>query len=157
APPTRLGIRAYEEIRRRLEQVSGEINGRFADMGWVPIRYINRAVDRKTLMGLFRLAHVGLVTPIRDGMNLVAKEYVAVQEPTDPGVLVLSTLAGAAQELTDAILVNPYDADTVADGINTALNMPLAERQERHSAMMAILRKNDIAAWRTRFVEALCA
>lgn len=157
APPTRLGIRAYDEIRRHLEQVTGEINGRFADMGWMPIRYINRSAGRKTLMGLLRLAHVGLVTPLRDGMNLVAKEYVAVQDPADPGMLVLSTLAGAAQELTDAVLVNPYDADAVADGINMALNMSLNERQERNAAMMDVLRKNDISAWRDRFVQALCA
>jgi trehalose 6-phosphate synthase len=97
------------------------------------------------------------VTPIRDGMNLVAKEFVASQDPDDPGVLVLSTLAGAAHELRDAVLVNPYDADDVADGINRALRMPLAERRERHARMLSVLRKNDIFAWRDRFIDALCA
>lgn len=157
APPTRVGVRAYDEIRASLEQTSGEINGRFATLDWVPIKYINRGIGRKALMGLFRLADVGLVTPIRDGMNLVAKEFVASQDPDDPGMLVLSTLAGAAHELRDAVLVNPYDADEVADGINRALRMPLTERRERHARMMAVLRKNDIFTWRDRFVDALCA
>ncbi|HUD97418.1 MAG TPA: alpha,alpha-trehalose-phosphate synthase (UDP-forming) [Woeseiaceae bacterium] len=157
APPTRVGVRAYDEIRTSLEQTSGAINGRFATLDWVPIKYINRGVNRKTLMGLFRLARVGLVTPIRDGMNLVAKEFVASQDPDDPGVLVLSTLAGAAHELKDAILVNPYDVDEVADGINRALTMSLDERKKRHAKMMAVLRQNDIVMWRDRFVDALCA
>jgi trehalose 6-phosphate synthase len=157
APPTRTGVRTYDEIRASLEQTSGEINGRFATLDWVPIKYINRGTNRKSLMGLFRLADVGLVTPIRDGMNLVAKEFVAAQNPEDPGMLVLSTLAGAAYELKDAVLVNPYDVDDVADGINRALMMPLDERRYRHAEMMTVLRKNDIVAWRDRFIDALCA
>ncbi len=155
APPTRTGVRTYDEIRAELEQVSGRINGRFADTDWVPIRYLNKGVKRKPLMGLFRQAAVGLVTPVRDGMNLVAKEYVAAQDPDDPGMLVLSSMAGAASELTEAIIVNPYDRDEVADGIALALTMPLPERQQRHAAMMHTLRRNDITAWRTRFVDAL--
>lgn len=157
APPTRVGVRAYDDIRRRLEQTTGEINGRFATLDWVPLKYINRGINRKALMGLLRLADVGLVTPIRDGMNLVAKEFVAAQDPTNPGVLVLSELAGAARELRDAVLVNPYDTDNVADGIKRALTMPLNERRERHRAMMSVLRRNDIVAWRDRFVGALLA
>ncbi len=156
APPTRVGVRAYDEIREKLEQTSGAINGRFAKLDWVPLKYINRGIDRKTLMGLLRLADVGLVTPIRDGMNLVAKEFVASQDPHNPGMLVLSELTGAAHELQDAVLVNPYDIDNVADGIKRALMMPLDERKQRYEAMMAVLRKNDIAAWRDRFVDALC-
>ena len=155
APPTRVGIRAYDEIRAELEQLSGHINGRFADTDWVPIRYLNKGFERATLMGFFRSADIGLVTPVRDGMNLVAKEYVAAQDPEAPGMLVLSRLAGASKELDAAVLVNPYDIDEVADGINRALVMPLDERRERHDAMMRILRKNDITAWRQRFVEAL--
>ncbi|HZD52620.1 MAG TPA: trehalose-6-phosphate synthase [Woeseiaceae bacterium] len=155
APPTRVGVRAYEEIRHELEQTSGEINGRFALLDWVPLKYINRGINRRALMGLLRLADVGLVTPIRDGMNLVAKEFVASQDPANPGVLVLSELAGAALELGDAVLVNPYDIDNVADGIKRALTMPLDERKQRHRAMMSILRENDIVAWRDRFVDAL--
>lgn len=156
APPTRIGVRAYDEIRQELEQTSGAINGRFAKLDWVPLKYINRGINRKTLMGLLRLADVGLVTPIRDGMNLVAKEFVASQDPHDPGMLVLSELTGAAHELQDAVLVNPYDIDNVADGIKRALVMPLDERKQRYTAMMQVLRKNDIATWRDRFVDALC-
>jgi trehalose 6-phosphate synthase len=157
APPTRIGVRAYDDIRASLEQTSGEINGRFATLDWVPLRYINRGIRREALMGLFRLADVGLVTPIRDGMNLVAKEFVASQDPHNPGMLVLSTLAGAAQELKDAVLVNPYDNDDVADGLYRALIMPLDERKERYASMMAVLRKNDIVAWRDRFIRTLSA
>lgn len=157
APPTRVGVRAYEEIRQRLEQTTGEINGHFATLDWVPLKYINRGINRRALMGLLRLADVGLVTPIRDGMNLVAKEFVAAQDPSNPGMLVLSELAGAARELGDAVLVNPYDVDNVADGIRRALTMPLDERKQRHRAMMATLRKHDIVAWRDGFVDALLA
>ena len=155
AAPTRSGVRTYDDIRSELEQVSGRINGRFAATDWVPIRYLNKGVARKPLMGFFRNASVALVTPVRDGMNLVAKEFMAAQDPENPGMLVLSSLAGAARELTDAVIVNPYDRDDVADGIATAINMPVEERRERYASMMAILRKNDITAWRTRFVDAL--
>lgn len=155
APPTRTGVRTYDAIRSELERTSGRINGRFADTDWVPIRYLNKGVRRKPLMGMFRYASIGLVTPVRDGMNLVVKEFVAAQDPKDPGMPVLSSLAGAAHELQEAIIVNPYDRDNVADGIALAANMPKKERKERHTAMMETLRKNDIAAWRHRFVEAL--
>jgi trehalose 6-phosphate synthase len=155
APPTRVGVRAYDEIRAELEQTAGRINGRFADIDWAPIRYLNKGVDRPRLMGLFRKSAIGLVTPIRDGMNLVAKEFLAAQDPDDPGVLVLSKLAGAAQELREAVIINPYDADNVADGIAAASTMPLAERQQRHAKMLATLERNDITAWRTNFVNAL--
>ena len=155
APTTRSGVRAYDDIRNNLEQATGRINGKFADIDWVPIRYLNRAFDRPTLMGFVREANVGLVTPIRDGMNLVAKEFVASQDPDNPGALVLSTMAGAAKELTDALLINPYDIDSVAESIHKALTMPLGERKERHQGMIEVLRKNDITAWRTRFVDAL--
>jgi trehalose 6-phosphate synthase len=108
-------------------------------------------------MALFRLARIGLVTPIRDGMNLVAKEYVAAQDPADPGVLVLSTMAGAAAELEDSVLVNPHDIEAMAEGIYRGLRMPLEERRTRHAAMMRALSRNDIDVWRRRFVEALAA
>ena len=155
APPTRAGVRAYDNIREELERAAGNINGRYAEMDWAPIRYLNRAYDRGVLMSLFRLTHIGLVTPIRDGMNLVAKEYVAAQNPNDPGVLVLSTLAGAARELTDAVLINPYDQEGMADGIQAALEMRPEERRERHQSMIAVLRRNDIHSWCGRFVDAL--
>ena len=152
APLSRADLRAYAEIRRSLEQVGGHINGRFAETDWTPIRYLNRNYSHEVLMGFLRNACVGVVTPLRDGMNLVAKEYVAAQDTDDPGVLVLSTLAGAAEELPDALLVNPRDAGAVADAIDRALTMPLAERRERHSRMLAVLRRNDIHAWHGRFV-----
>ncbi len=155
APPTRTEVETYMAIRTNLEQAAGNINGRFAEVDWVPIRYSNRAIDPSMLMALFRIARAGLVTPIRDGMNLVAKEYVASQDPNDPGVLVLSKLAGAAIELADTVLVNPFDREGVAEGLHRAIEMPLAERRERHSAMMSVLRRNDIHAWCRRFVEAL--
>jgi trehalose 6-phosphate synthase len=157
APRTRSGVRAYTEIRHELERAAGNINGRYAEIDWVPLRYLNRVVDRGTLMATFRLARIGLVTPLRDGMNLVAKEYVAAQDPADPGVLVLSTMAGAAEELVDAVLVNPHDIDAVAEGIHRGLAMPLEERRARHAAMLSLLRKNDINAWRDGFLEALAA
>jgi trehalose 6-phosphate synthase len=155
APRTRAGVRTYTEIRHELERMAGNINGKYAEMDWVPLRYLNRVVDRGTLMAMFRLARIGFVTPTRDGMNLVAKEYVAAQDPADPGVLVLSTMAGAAEELSEAILVNPHDIDAVAEGLHRGLTMPLEERRNRHDAMMRVLRRNDIRAWRNRFINKL--
>ncbi len=157
APLSRADLRTYAEIRRSLEQAAGRINGRFAETDWTPIRYLNRNFSHEVLMGFLRKACVGVVTPIRDGMNLVAKEYVAAQDPEDPGVLVLSTLAGAAEELTGALLVNPRDASSIADSIHRALAMPLEERRTRHAGMLAVLRQNDIHAWHQRFVELLAA
>jgi len=155
APLSRSDVRAYVDIRQSLEQAAGRTNGRFADTDWTPIRYLNRNFPHATLMGFLRSANVGIVTPLRDGMNLVAKEFVAAQNQEDPGVLILSTLAGAARELTAALLVNPYDTHAVGHAIQTALAMPLPERRERHDAMLQVIRRNDIAAWSRRFVEAL--
>jgi trehalose 6-phosphate synthase len=157
APPTRTGVRTYDEIRHSLERVAGNINGQYAEMDWVPIRYINRGYGRELMMSILRLASVGLVTPIRDGMNLVAKEFVAAQDPEDPGIPVLSTLCGAAKELTESILVNPFDRQAVADGLQKALEMPVEERRERHSAMLDKLQRNNIKRWSERFIEALHA
>ncbi len=156
APPTRTGVRAYDDIREELERAAGHINGLYAEIDWVPIRYLNQGYRREVLMALFRTARLGLVTPIRDGMNLVAKEYVASQDPEDPGVLVLSSLAGAARELDGAVLVNPYDREGMADGMQRALEMSAGERRERYDSMIAVLRHNDIDAWSSRFVNALC-
>lgn len=155
APLSRTDVRAYAEIRQSLEQAAGRTNGRFADTDWTPIRYLNRNFPHATLMGFIRAAKVGLVTPLRDGMNLVAKEFVAAQDPADPGVLILSNLAGAARELTAALQVNPYDVRGVSHAMQAALSMPLNERRERHADMMKVLRRNDIAAWTRRFMEAL--
>jgi trehalose 6-phosphate synthase len=155
APLSRADVRAYAEIRRDLEQTTGRTNGRFADTDWTPIRYLNRNFPHDVLMGFMRSALVGIVTPVRDGMNLVAKEFVAAQDPSDPGVLILSTLAGAARELTTALLVNPYDTRGMAHAIQQAFNMPLAERRDRHQAMLEVLRRNSIEAWHTSFVQTL--
>jgi trehalose 6-phosphate synthase len=155
APLSRADVRAYAEIRRDLEQTTGRTNGRFADTDWTPIRYLNRNFPHDVLMGFMRSALVGIVTPVRDGMNLVAKEFVAAQDPADPGVLILSTLAGAARELTTALLVNPYDTRGMAHAIQQAFNMPLAERRDRHQVMLEVVRRNSIEAWHTSFVQTL--
>jgi trehalose 6-phosphate synthase len=155
APLSRKDVPSYAEIRRLLEQAAGRTNGQFADADWTPIRYLNRNFSHDTLMGLLRVARVGLVTPLRDGMNLVAKEYLAAQDPDDPGVLVLSTLAGAAVELTAALQVNPYDCHAVAHAIQIALSMSTVERRTRHAQLLDTLRHNDIGAWCSRFLDAL--
>jgi trehalose 6-phosphate synthase len=155
APLSRADVRAYAEIRRDLEQTTGRTNGRFADTDWTPIRYLNRNFPHDVLMGFMRSALVGIVTPLRDGMNLVAKEFVAAQDPADPGVLILSTLAGAARELGSALMVNPYDTRGMAHAIQQAFNMPLSERRDRHQAMLAVLRRNSITAWHSSFIGTL--
>jgi trehalose 6-phosphate synthase len=155
APLSRSDVRAYAEIRRDLEQTTGRTNGRFAETDWTPIRYLNRNFPHDVLMGFMRSALIGIVTPVRDGMNLVAKEFVAAQDPEDPGVLILSTLAGAARELTSALMVNPYDSRGMAHAIQQAFNMPLAERRERHAAMLDVLKRNSITAWHTSFIDTL--
>ena len=157
APLGRQKVQAYAQIRDSLEQSSGRTNGRFADADWTPIRYLNRNFPHATLMGFLRAAQVCLVTALRDGMNLVAKEFIAAQDPDDPGVLVLSNRAGAACELTEALLINPYDTRGIARAIQRALTMPLAERRSRHATSLAILRENDIHRWHTRFIEELQA
>ncbi|HET7358986.1 MAG TPA: alpha,alpha-trehalose-phosphate synthase (UDP-forming) [Rhodanobacteraceae bacterium] len=157
APSSRAEVPEYRQIRRELERRAGHINGTWAEPDWVPIRYVNKTIAYAELTGYYRSANVGLVTPLRDGMNLVAKEYVACQDPRNPGVLVLSRFAGAAQELTAALLVNPYDQDGVAEALERALSMPLAERRQRWRAMMTVLEKHDIGAWRSAFLETLTA
>ena len=157
APPTREDVEAYSDIREELERLSGAINGAFGDFDWTPVRYIHRAVPRATLAALFRGSRVGLVTPLRDGMNLVAKEYVAAQDELEPGVLVLSRFAGAAEDLEEAVLVNPYDIDDVANAMQTALNMRREERLERHAALLQRVRARDVTAWRRTFLKALAS
>ncbi len=155
APLSRDDIQAYAAIREALEQATGRTNGRFADTDWTPLRYLNKNFPHGTLMGFMRAAQVGIVTPLRDGMNLVAKEFVAAQDPADPGTLILSSLAGAAHELDGAVIVNPYDLRGVSQAVETALTMPLIERQERHATMLATLRAHDMQAWHTGFLGAL--
>ena len=155
APLSRSDVQAYRAIRTSLEQTAGRINGAFADTDWTPIRYLNRDFTHDVLMGFLRNAAVAVVTPVRDGMNLVAKEFVAAQDPANPGVLVLSTLAGAAEELVDALLVNPHDRREVADAIDAALDMPRDERRSRHERMIRVLEHNNIHAWCERFLAEL--
>ena len=157
ASPSRSDVPEYREIRRELERAAGHINGRYAEFDWTPLRYLNKSFNHRILFGFYRAARIGLVTPLRDGMNLVAKEYVAAQRPDDPGALVLSCFAGAVRELSEAIIVNPYDIEAMSEAICRGLQMPLEERRERWTAMMAILCRNDINAWRERFLAALTA
>ncbi|WP_028225067.1 alpha,alpha-trehalose-phosphate synthase (UDP-forming) [Paraburkholderia ferrariae] len=155
APPTRSDVASYKQIREELEREAGRINGRYSGLDYTPIRYLSQQYDRWKLMSLFRESQVGYVTPLHDGMNLVAKEYVAAQNPADPGVLVLSIFAGAAAELTGAVLVNPHDAAGMAEALQQALSMPLAERQARYETNMAALRRNDLGVWRDTFLRDL--
>ncbi len=157
APLSRTNVAAYAEIRDALEHAAGRTNGQYADTDWTPVRYLNKDFPHETLTGFLRVANVGLVTPLRDGMNLVAKEFVAAQDPEDPGVLVLSSMAGAARELTDALLVNPYDRSAVGLALRQALAMPLAERRSRHAAMLQVLRVNSIGRWHSSFTARLDA
>jgi len=155
APPSRADVPEYVEIRQQLETIVGHVNGAYAEYDWMPIRYLNKGFTRRTLAGFYRLSHVGLVTPLRDGMNLVAKEYVAAQKSEDPGVLVLSRFAGAAEELSSALIVNPYDVESVADAMWQALMMPLDERRERWQVMFDWLQRYDVGAWQRTFTAAL--
>ena len=155
AQTSREQVEAYKDIRDRLDMVTGRINARYATVDWTPIRYVNRSQGRDTLAGMYRAAKVGLVTPLRDGMNLVGKEYVAAQNPRDPGVLVLSRFAGAAAQMGEALIVNPYSREDVSDAIFRALSMPKAERIRRWEVLMDDVMKTDATAWRESFVAAL--
>lgn len=155
APKSRSEIQEYLELGQALAAIAGRINGKFGEAAWTPIRYLNRAYSRTALAGLYRAARVGLVTPLRDGMNLVAKEYVAAQDARDPGVLILSRFAGAATECRDALLVNPFDPESVASAIAQALEMPLSERRDRHNHIMETLSLNNSDAWGARFLRSL--
>jgi trehalose 6-phosphate synthase len=157
APPSRSDVPEYQEIRRELEAAAGRINGRFAEFDWTPLRYLNKSFNHRVLTGFYRAARLALVTPLRDGMNLVVKEYLASQNPEDPGMPILSCFAGAAHELGEAILINPNDTEGLAEAILQGLDMPAGERKERWNAMMATLRRNDADSWRRRFVETLAA
>jgi len=154
-PKNRLEIPEYVELEQAVNSAAGRINGKYGEVSWTPIRYVNRVYSRSALAGLYRTARVGLVTPLRDGMNLVAKEYVAAQDPDDPGVLILSRFTGAAVGFRRALLVNPYDAESVANAIVQALAMPLDERRARHQALLAVVSTYDVDRWQGDFLAAL--
>ncbi|MDK2757551.1 MAG: trehalose-6-phosphate synthase [Blastomonas fulva] len=155
APPSRGDVASYQQIRADLNSLSGGINGEFASIDWVPVRYVNKGYAREELFGIYRASRVGLVTPLRDGMNLVAKEYVAAQNPEDPGALVLSRFAGASVQLDAALIINPHSSEDMADAISRALVMPLEERKERHAAMLTSVVKEDVRWWSAKFIAAL--
>src|SRR5712672_3328574 len=155
ATPSRGAIEAYGNLQDEVARLVSDVNGRHGEVDWTPIRYLNKGFSQAVLAGLYRTAQVGVVTPLHDGMNLVAKEYVAAQNPADPGVLVLSKFAGAANELDTALLVNPHDIDGMARAIAVALSMPLIERRMRYEAMMKTLHSQTIQRWFSDFIEAL--
>ena len=155
ASPSREDVSAYGDILHELESLCGSINGNFGELDWMPVRYMHRTVARARLPGLYRASRVALVTPLRDGMNLVAKEFVVAQDPHDPGVLVLSRFAGAAEQMPEALLVNPYDTEATASAIHLALQMPLEERRERHEALMKTMRRFDVHWWCDTFLDTL--
>ena len=155
APPSRGSVESYQRIHATLEGLAGRINGAHAALDWVPIRYVNQAYPREVLAGVYRASRIGLVTPLRDGMNLVAKEYVAAQDPEDPGVLILSRFAGAAAQMREALLINPHSAEEMSDAIRQALAMPTAERIRRWRSLIAGVLAEDVMWWRKRFTDAL--
>jgi trehalose 6-phosphate synthase len=148
-------VEAYADIKAELESLAGSINGRFGELDWVPINYIHRTIPRSELRDIYRASRIGWVTPLKDGMNLVAKEYIASQDPNDPGVLILSKFAGSAEQLPDAVLVNPYDLGELTHGLKIALDMPLAERRARYDTLMKTVRKHDANAWGRSYFNAL--
>lgn len=155
APISRGEVAAYQDIRATLEQKAGAINGAHGTPDWMPIRYISQPMVRASVARTMRLASVGLVTPLIDGMNLVAKEFVAAQDPEDPGVLVLSKLAGAAEQMDAALLVNPYDPSQIGGAIRTALTLPMEERRARHATLLAGIEAQDIHWWTRTYLENL--
>jgi trehalose-6-phosphate synthase len=153
--PSRADVPAYAEQRERVEGIVGRVNGEHGDASWVPIRYLYRSYGTDVLAELYRAADVGYVTPLRDGMNLVAKEYVAAQDPTAPGVLLLSRFAGAAAELRAALITNPYDLDGMARDLLRALRMPLEERRRRHAELWRVVSRTTAVTWAEDFLRAL--
>jgi trehalose 6-phosphate synthase len=154
-PRSREEVDEYRKLRAELDRLTGRINGRFSELDWTPLRYSTRPAPRATLAGLYRIGRIGVVTPLRDGMNLVAKEFVAAQPDDDPGVLVLSQFAGAAHELTEALIVNPFDPDAIAEAMHFGLTMSLAERKERQAVLKAKVFRTTADAFCRRFITAL--
>ena len=154
AVPSRVRVGAYRRLRRSVDALVGRINGRFGTPSWTPVQYMYRSVSETTLLALYRTADVMVVTPLRDGMNLVAKEFLA-SRTDEEGVLVLSEFAGAADELAEALIVNPYDIDSVAAALHQALVMEGVERRQRMRALRARVLEHDVYQWASSFLEAL--
>lgn len=157
ASPSRSELSAYRAVATEVDRISGRINGAFGDLDWTPVQHLSRFYPREVIGGFCRMAQVGLVTSLHDGMNLVAKEYVAAQDPADPGVLVLSRFAGAADQLGAALIVNPHDPDDIAAAVRRAIDMPRAERRRRWEALDACVRHEDAAWWQRSFIGALAS
>jgi trehalose 6-phosphate synthase len=155
AAESRKDVSAYQDLRAGLESEAGAIDSEWGEPAWAPVRVLSRAVPRDTIAGYMREARVGLVTPLRDGMNLVAKEYIAAQNPQDPGVLILSKFAGAARQLDSALLVNPHDPDELADALERGLSMGLAERQDRWRSAWQAIEHATPQHWGRSFLSAL--
>ncbi len=155
APPSRTDVQEYQDLRSDLDSIAGRINRTFAEIDWVPLRYVNKGYRRNELAGLFRASRVAFVTPMRDGMNLIAKEFVVAQDPEDPGVLVLSRFAGAAAQLSDALIVNPYDQDDMVNALHRGLSMPVKERIAIWEKLFDNVKSEDVVQWRDRFVDDL--
>ena len=155
--PSRTRVPEYTQVKEQVEGLVGQINGRFSEARWVPIRYLYRSYEQQALTQFYRDADVGLVTPLRDGMNLVAKEFVASQDEDDPGVLVLSRFCGSAESMPEALIVNPYDTDGTATAINQALRMPKQERQERWRRLMDHICSHTAQSWCDSFLQDLAA
>ncbi len=155
AARSREDIGNYQRLRRELDRAAGDINGRYSEFDWTPLRYMTRTVKRAALSGFFRIARLGVVTPLRDGMNLVAKEYVAAQNPADPGVLILSRFAGAAEDLREALIVNPFDPDEIAEAMHAGLSMDLTERRDRHQSLLARVSRSSARRFCDVFLAAL--
>ena len=156
ANPSRARVPEYVSEREKVERLTGRVNGAYSEGGWLPVRYLYRYFSQETLAAFYRDASVNMVTPLRDGMNLIAKEYVASQTD-DPGALILSEFAGAAAELTDALIVNPFDVDGAASALYDALAMPENERRERWERMNRLIQSRTAAWWSGEFTAALLA
>jgi trehalose 6-phosphate synthase len=157
APTSRSEVPEYVTHSRVVNGTLGRINGPLGEPGWVPIHYVTSTYSRAVLAGLYRLSRVGHAIPIRDGMNLVAKEYVAAQDPQDPGVLILPKFAGPAEELADALVVNPSDKVEVSDALQHALHMSQEERVDRWQAMLKVLWASDVSRWAAVFIRDLAS
>jgi trehalose 6-phosphate synthase/phosphatase len=154
AVPSRSKVSQYQQLKRQTDEVVGRINGKFATVNWTPVWYYYRSMQFENLIDLYVSSDVAMITPFRDGMNLVAKEYLATRVEND-GVLILSELAGSSKELPQALLVNPFDIEQLAQSIKTAIEMPLKEQQERNTISRKRIRRYDIDKWSSNFMNAL--